>query len=71
MISVPSSISTSSLDPSNGAIDLKTREAGRAFRLTEEYTRYELEKFDFSAPPNWIRVALIGPHGEVRYKEDF
>ncbi|MCK5438448.1 MAG: hypothetical protein KAI97_00810 [Gemmatimonadetes bacterium] len=50
---------------------MKTREAGRAFRLTEEYTRYELEKFDFSAPPNWIRVALIGPHGEVRYKEDF
>jgi NTE family protein len=49
----------------------RTEEAGRAFRLMEEYTAYELEKFDFHAPPNWIRVALIGPQGEVRYLEDF
>ncbi|MGH7549570.1 MAG: patatin-like phospholipase family protein [Gemmatimonadota bacterium] len=49
----------------------RTEAAGRAFRLMEEYTAYELEKFDFEAPPNWIRVALIGPQGEVRYLEDF
>jgi NTE family protein len=49
----------------------RTREAGRAFRLMDEHTGYELEKFDFDAPPNWIRVALIGPQGEVRYLEDF
>lgn len=49
----------------------RREEAGRAFRLMNEYTGYELEKFDFDAPPNWIRVALIGPQGEVRYLEDF
>lgn len=49
----------------------KTDEAGRAYRLMREYTRYELEKFDFDATPNWIRVALVGPQGEVRYLEDF
>ncbi|HET6362603.1 MAG TPA: patatin-like phospholipase family protein [Gemmatimonadota bacterium] len=49
----------------------KTREAGRAFRLMREHTRYELERFDFDAEPNWIRVALVGPSGEVRYLEDF
>ena len=49
----------------------RTEEAGRAFRLMDEHTGYELEKFDFDAPPNWIRVALIGPQGEVRYLEDF
>jgi predicted acylesterase/phospholipase RssA len=49
----------------------KTDEAGRAFRLMREYTRYELERFDFDAGPNWIRVALVGPSGEVRYLEDF
>jgi predicted acylesterase/phospholipase RssA len=49
----------------------KTREAGRAFRLMREHTRYELERFDFEAEPNWIRVALVGPSGEVRYLEDF
>jgi predicted acylesterase/phospholipase RssA len=49
----------------------KTREAGRAFRLMREHTRYELERFDFDAAPNWIRVALVGPSGEVRYLEDF
>ena len=43
----------------------------RAFRLMREYTRYELERFDFDAAPNWIRVALVGPSGEVRYLEDF
>lgn len=49
----------------------KRREAGRAFRLMREHTRYELERFDFDAAPNWIRVALVGPSGEVRYLEDF
>jgi predicted acylesterase/phospholipase RssA len=49
----------------------KTRESGRAFRLMREHTRYELERFDFDAEPNWIRVALVGPSGEVRYLEDF
>jgi predicted acylesterase/phospholipase RssA len=49
----------------------KTREAGHAFRLMREHTRYELERFDFEAEPNWIRVALVGPSGEVRYLEDF
>lgn len=49
----------------------KTDAAGRAFRLMREYTRYELDEFDFTAPPNWIRVALVGPEGEVRYLEDF
>ena len=49
----------------------RTERAGRAFRLMDEHTGYELEKFDFDAPPNWIRVALIGPQGEVRYLEDF
>ena len=50
---------------------LEDGEAGRAFRLMREYTRYELERFDFDAGPNWIRVALVGPSGEVRYLEDF
>jgi hypothetical protein len=36
-----------------------------------EYTRYELEKFDFNASPNWIRVSLVNPQGEIRYLEDF
>ncbi len=49
----------------------KTAAAGRAFRLMEEHTRTELERFDFEAPPNWIRVAAIGPYGDVRYVEDF
>ncbi|HUP00652.1 MAG TPA: patatin-like phospholipase family protein [Gemmatimonadota bacterium] len=45
--------------------------AGRAFRLMEEHAGYELAKFDFDREPDWIRVALIGPQGEVRYLEDF
>lgn len=49
----------------------KTAAAGRAYRLMREFTRYELEKFDFDAPPNWIRVALVNPQGEIRYLEDF
>lgn len=49
----------------------KTEAAGRAFRLMREYTRYELDSFDFDAPPNWIRISLVGPLGEVRYLEDF
>jgi predicted acylesterase/phospholipase RssA len=49
----------------------KTQEAGRAYRLMREHTRYELEKFDFDAPPNWIRVSLVSPRGEITYLEDF
>lgn len=49
----------------------KTDAAARAFRLMREHARYELEAFDFDAPPGWIRVALIGPEGEVRYLENF
>ncbi|MFN2420266.1 MAG: patatin-like phospholipase family protein [Gemmatimonadota bacterium] len=49
----------------------KTNAAGRAYRLMREYTRYELEKFDFNASPNWIRVSLVNPQGEIRYLEDF
>ena len=36
-----------------------------------EHAGYELAKFDFDAPPNWIRVALVNPQGEIRYLEDF
>ena len=49
----------------------KTREAGHAYRLMREHAGYELAKFDFDAPPNWIRVALVNPQGEIRYLEDF
>jgi NTE family protein len=49
----------------------KTKEAGRAFRLMYEYTWAELEKFDFRATPDWIRMALVGRHGEITYLEDF
>lgn len=48
----------------------RTEAAGRAYRLMEEYTRYELDAFDFTRPPNWIRVALVGAQGEIRYLED-
>lgn len=49
----------------------KTEAAGRAYRLMREHTRWELERFDFEAEPNWIRMALVGPGGEIRYVEDF
>lgn len=49
----------------------KTKEAGQAFRLMHEYTKYELERFDFKAPPDWIRLGLVSPHGRVTYLEDF
>lgn len=49
----------------------RSEAAGRAFRLMQEHAGYELEKFDFDREPNWIRVALVGPQGEVRYLEDF
>lgn len=49
----------------------KTKEAGQAFRLMYEYTKYELDRFDFRASPNWIRLALVSPHGQVTYLEDF
>ena len=47
------------------------RRSGACVPPHAEYTRYELERFDFDAGPNWIRVALVGPSGEVRYLEDF
>lgn len=49
----------------------KTKAAGRAYRLMREHTRWELERFDFDAAPNWIRMALVGPGGEIHYLEDF
>lgn len=49
----------------------KTEAAARAYRLMREHTRWELERFDFEAEPNWIRMALVGPAGEIRYQEDF
>jgi hypothetical protein len=49
----------------------KTGQAGRAFRLMHESTWSELEKFDFKSEPSWIRMALVGPHGQVTYLEDF
>jgi predicted acylesterase/phospholipase RssA len=49
----------------------KTREAAQAYRLMRQYTKYELDKFDFDAEPNWIRVALVNPQGEIRYLEEF
>lgn len=49
----------------------KTEAAGRAYRLMREHTRWELERFDFEAEPNWIRMALVGPGGEIHYLEDF
>ncbi len=49
----------------------KTEGAGRAFRLMYEYSWSELEKFDFRAAPDWIRMALVSPHGQVTYLEDF
>jgi predicted acylesterase/phospholipase RssA len=49
----------------------KTKEAGKAFRLMYECTRSELQKYDFTAEPGWIRMALVSPHGQVTYLEDF
>jgi predicted acylesterase/phospholipase RssA len=49
----------------------KTTEAGQAFQRMYDVTRVELEKFDFTAEPDWVRMALVGPHGEVTYLEDF
>lgn len=49
----------------------KTKEAGQAYRLMYEYTGYELEKFDFTADQNWIKIAIVSPHGKVSYVEDF
>jgi NTE family protein len=49
----------------------KTKEAGKAFRLMYDYTKIELQKFDFMANPGWIRMALVGRHGQVTYLEDF
>ncbi len=49
----------------------KTKEAGQAFRLMYENTKYELGRFDFSASPDWIRLALVSRHGQVTYLEDF
>jgi predicted acylesterase/phospholipase RssA len=49
----------------------KTREAGAAFRLMYKATQAELEKFDFGAAPNLIRMARVSSQGEVTYFEDF
>jgi predicted acylesterase/phospholipase RssA len=51
----------------------KTEEAGKAFRLMRKYTRYELETFFYrdTPAPDWIRMARVGPEGEVTYLTDF
>lgn len=49
----------------------KTEEAGRAYRLMHEYTRYALEDFDFNADQDWIKMPVVGPHGEVTWVDDF
>ena len=48
----------------------KREEARKAFRLMRDATAAELERF-FGAPPEYIRVALVQPHGDVLYLEEF
>ena len=44
--------------------------AGGAFRLMQQATARELEKF-FQKPPEWIRMSLVQPNQDVVYLEDF
>ncbi len=48
----------------------KRNEAGKAFRLMRDVTTVELDKF-FSDPPEYIRMALVQPQGDVSYLEEF
>jgi predicted acylesterase/phospholipase RssA len=49
----------------------KTKEAGQAFRLMHRATLSELEKFDFSSDPGWIKIAQVSSNGTVTYLVDF
>jgi predicted acylesterase/phospholipase RssA len=51
----------------------KTEESGKAFRLMHRNTEYELQKFFYgdTPAPDWIRMARVGPEGEVTYLTDF
>ncbi len=48
----------------------KREKAGEAFRLMHKTTTAQLNKF-FIDPPEYVRVALVPPHGEVTYLEEF
>ena len=48
----------------------KKRAAGEAFRLMRDVTAIELEKY-FALPPDYVRVALVGPNRDVVYLEEF
>jgi NTE family protein len=50
----------------------KTNEAGDAFDLMYRVTRNELaDNFLEAANPEWLRLALVSPLGEITYREDF
>jgi len=48
----------------------KRAEAGKAFRLMRGATARELESF-FCDPPEYVRMPLVQPHGDVVYLEEF
>jgi predicted acylesterase/phospholipase RssA len=48
----------------------KRNESGKVFRRMRDATTIELKKF-FSSPPEYIRMALVQPHGDVTYLEEF
>ncbi len=50
----------------------KTKEAGEAFDLMYRVTKNELaDNFLEAANPEWLRLALVSPLGEITYREDF
>jgi hypothetical protein len=50
----------------------KPVQAGDAFDLMYEATRYELaDNFERDTDPNWIRMTRVSPLGERSYLEDF
>jgi predicted acylesterase/phospholipase RssA len=48
----------------------KRSELGKAFRLMHQATLTELDTF-FAQPPEYIRMALVQPTGDVQYMEEF
>ncbi|MFQ5750797.1 MAG: patatin-like phospholipase family protein [bacterium] len=50
----------------------KTKEAGEAFDLMYSATKNELqENFLEATNPDWLRMALVSPLGEITYRDDF
>ncbi len=50
----------------------KTQEAGEAFDLMYAATKAELQdRFEEHTDPNWIRITIVNPQGERRWKDDF